>query len=68
MTIALRAFPELLGWPRIVWARVGQVHLGAATLATDADIWMVHDHILVPRPRSVQPGTLAGHRQQSTRR
>jgi len=68
MTIALRAFPVLLGRPRIVGAGVTQVHLGAATLAADADIGMVHGHILVVSLGTSQPDAVAGHHQRSPRR
>ena len=53
MTIARRALPELLGRPRILWPRVLQVHLGAASLATNTDIGVVHGEMLVHLRRGV---------------
>ena len=53
MTIARRALPELIRRPRVLWPRVLQVHLGAASLATNTDVGMVHDEILVHPARGV---------------
>ncbi len=47
MTVALRALPELIRRPWVLGRRVFQVHLGAASLATHADVGMVHAEILV---------------------
>ncbi len=47
MTIAPRALPELIRRPRVLWPRVLQVHLGAASLATNTDVGMIHGEILV---------------------
>lgn len=51
MPIALRALPELIRRPRVFWPRVFQVHLGAASLATNTDVGMVHCKILVHQRR-----------------
>ncbi len=53
MTIARRALPELIRRPRVLWPRVLQVHLGAASLATNTDVGMVHGEILVHQRRGV---------------
>ncbi len=55
MTIARRALPELLGRPRVFWAGVLQVHLGAASLATNADVGVVHGEIVVFPHKGSQP-------------
>ena len=47
MTIARRALPELLWRPRVLGPRVLQVHLGAASLATNTDIGVIHGERLV---------------------
>ena len=62
MTIARRALPELIRRPRVLWPRVLQVHLGAASLATNTDVGMVHGEILVSRPGGAQHHySRAGH-------
>jgi len=61
MTIARRALPELIRRPRVLWSRVRQVHLGAASLATNTDVGMVHGQILVSPPGGAQHDLLLGH-------
>ena len=61
MTIAGRALPELLGRPRVFGSGVLQLHLGAASLATNTDIGVVHVEILVSRPGGAQHDSRAGH-------
>ena len=62
MTIARRALPELLGRPRVLGPGVLQVHLGAASLATDTDVGVVHGEIiLVSHPSGSQHDCRAGH-------
>ena len=60
MTIAGWALPKLLGRPRVFRSGVLQVHLGAASLATNTDIGMVHVRILVSRPSGAQHDSRAG--------
>ena len=60
MTIARRALPELLGRPRVLGAGVLQFHLGAAPLATDTDVGVVHGEIVVCRPGGSQHQSRAG--------
>lgn len=54
MTITGRALPELLRCPRGLGARVLQVHLGAAPLATNRDVRVAHGHIVVFGPSGSQ--------------
>jgi hypothetical protein len=61
MPIARRALPELIRWPRVFWPRVAQVHLSAASLATNTDVGMVHGEILVSRPSGAQHDSQAGY-------
>ena len=61
MTVARWALPELLGWPRGLGSRVLQVHLGAASLATHADVGVIHSEILVSRPSGSQHDSRVGH-------
>ena len=61
MPIARRALPELIRRPRIFWTRVAQIHLGAASLATNTDVGMVHSEILVSRPSGTQHDSQAGY-------
>ena len=61
MTIALRALPELLGWPRVLGSGVLQLHLGAAPLTTNTDVGVVHGEILVFRPGDSQHESVVGH-------
>ena len=55
MAIAQRTFPKLLHWPRILRGRVFQLHLGPASLATNADVGVVHSET----DCSVQPQRFA---------
>ncbi len=66
MTIAGRALPELLGRPRVFRSGVLQIHLSAASLATNTDIGVVHVEILVSRPSGSQHDSQAGHPVWST--
>ena len=47
MTIARWTLPELIRRPRVFWPGVLQDHLGAASLATNTDVGVVHGEILV---------------------
>ena len=53
MTAAGGALPELIRWPRVPWEGVLQIHLAATSLATNADVGMVHSEILVHQRRAV---------------
>jgi hypothetical protein len=61
MPITCRALPELIWRPRVFWPRVAQIHLGAASLATNTDVGMVHGEILVSRPSGTQHDSQAGY-------
>ena len=55
MPVAGRALPELLRRPGLLRAWVLEVHLGAAPLATDGDVGVIHGEILLFPSAGVQP-------------
>ena len=73
--IAGRALPELLRRPRILGAGIPQLHRGAAPLATNRDVGMVHGrNCSVPsggvatRPRAAAAPAPLGRRSRRSRR
>ena len=62
MSIAGWALPELVGWPGVPWPRILQVHLGAAPLAANTYVWVIHALILLFRNDSSQQDSVAVHK------